>query len=108
MRVYNCDETGFPLALKPKKVIVESGGNHHYQSGIANTKAQITVLLCASAVGHYTKPLIVYPGVQPRMELRKHFHDTFNEGLFGNSESGWMDTKLFAEWLEHGFNKDIK
>ena len=107
-RVYNCDETGFPLALKPKKVIVERGGNHHYQSGIANTKAQITVLLCASTVGHYTKPLVVYPGVQPRTELRQHFHDTFGEGLFGNSESGWMDTKLFAEWLDHGFNEDIK
>ena len=108
MRVYNCDETGFPLAPKPKKVIVERGGNHHYQSGITNMKAQITVLLCASAVGHYTKPLIVYPGVQPQIELRQHFHDTFNEGLFRNSESGWMDTKLFAEWLEHGFNEDIK
>ena len=60
-RVYNCDEMGFPLAPKPKKVIVKRGGNHHYQSGIANTKAQITVLLCASAVGHYTKPLIVIP-----------------------------------------------
>ena len=107
-RVYNCDETSFPLALKPKKVIVKHGGNHHYQSGIANMKAQITVLLWANAVGHYTKPLIVYPGVQPQTELRQHFHDTFNEGLFGNSESGWMDMKLFAKWLEHGFNEDIK
>ena len=106
-RIYNCDETGFPLAPKPKKVIVERGGTHHYQSGIANTKAQITVLLCCSAVGHYTKPLVVYPGVQPRTELRQHFHDTFNEGLFGNSESGWMDTKLFADWLENGFNDCI-
>ena len=104
-RIYNCDETGFPLAPKPKKIIIERGGNHHYQTGIANTKAQIT---SASTVGHYTKPLVVYPGVQPQTELCQHFHDTFNEGLFGNSESGWMDTKLFAEWLEHGFNEDIK
>ena len=80
---------------------------HNYQSGVANTKNQITILLCASAVSHYMKPLVVYPGVQPRTELQEKFHGTFNEGLFGNSESGWMDTKLFAEWLETGFNECI-
>ena len=106
-RIYNCDETGFPLAPKPHKVLVERGQSHVYQSGVANTKTQITVLLCASAVGHYTKPLVVYPGVQPRTELRETFHDTFPEGLFGNSESGWMDSKLFVEWLENGFNECI-
>ena len=68
---------------------------------------QITVLLCASAVGHYTKPLIVYPGVQPRLELCEKFHEMLEEGLFGNSESSWMDSKLFAEWLESGFNECI-
>ena len=66
------------------------------------------VVMSASASGHYTKPLIVYPGVQPRNELRNHFHKTFEEGLFGNSESGWMDTKLFTDWLKNGFNKCLK
>ena len=105
--VYNCDETGFPLAPKPHKVLVKWGSSHNYQSGVANTKMQITILLCASAVGHYTKPLIVYPGVQPRLELHEKFHETFEEGLFGNSESDWMDSKLFVEWLESGFNECI-
>ena len=70
-RVYNCDETGFPLAPKPWKVPVNiANTKHHYQSGFANTKAQIMVLMCASASSHYTKPLVVYSGVQPRNELR--------------------------------------
>ena len=94
-RIYNCDETGFPLAPKPRKVLVNIGNTkHHYQAGFANTKAQITVLLCSNASGHYASPLAIYPGVQPRNELRNHFHETFKEGLFGNSESRWMDLKL--------------
>ena len=107
--IYNCDKTGFPLAPKPRKVLVNIGNTkHHYQAGFVNTKAQITVLLCLSASGHYTSPLVIYPGVQPRNELRNHFHETFEEGLFGNLESRWMDSKLFADWLKNGFNEALK
>ena len=60
-----------------------------------------------SAAGHYTKPLIVFPGVLLRVELRNRFYKTFLQGLFGNSENGWMDSELFAQWLENGFNVDI-
>ena len=65
------------------------------------------VLLAASATSHYIKPLVVYPGVQPRCELRGDFINQFPEGLFGNSPSRWMDTELFHSWLENGFNKSI-
>ena len=45
-RIYNCDKTGFPLAPKPRKVLVNiANSKHHYQSGFANTKAQIMVLM---------------------------------------------------------------
>ena len=60
-------------------------------------------MLACSATGHYIPPLVVYPGVQPRVELREKFHRVFPEGLFGNSESGWMETRLFFEYLQNGF-----
>ena len=60
-RIYNCDEMGFPMALRPTKGIASKGDPHVYQQG-ALTKAQITVLLTASATAHYVPPLVVFPG----------------------------------------------
>ena len=90
-----------------KKVITSKHDKHVYQGGTTSNKTQITVLLAVSATAHYVKPLVVYPGVQPRRELRDDFHNRFPEGLFGNSPSGWMDTELFHSWLENGFNESI-
>ena len=44
-------------------------GQAHIPSWHTLKKTQITVMLCNSAMGHYI-PLVVYPGVQPRIELR--------------------------------------
>ena len=104
-RICNCDETGFPLALKTKKVIVLKHDKHVYQDGMTSNKTQITILLAASA--HYVKLLVMYPGVQPRRELCDDYHCRFPEGLFGNSPSGWMDTELFHMWLENGFIESL-
>ena len=64
-RIYNCDETGFPLSPKPGKVIAHKSDKHIYQAGTSSKKTQITTLICCSASGHYVPPLVVYPGVQP-------------------------------------------
>ena len=75
---------------------------HVYQAGTSSKKMQITTLICCSASGYYIPPL-VYPGVQPRVELQETFHRVFPGALFGNSESGWMDSQ-FREYLENGFD----
>ena len=90
-----------------KKVIVSKHDKHVYQGGTTLNKTQITVLLSASATTHYVKPLVVYPGIQPRRELHDDYDCRFPEGLFGNSPSGWMDTELFHSWLENGFNESL-
>ena len=87
-RLYNCDEARFPLMPKTKKVIASKHNKHVYQGGTTSNKMQITVLLAAMATAHYVKPLVVYPGVQPRHELSDDFHNRFPEELFGNSPSG--------------------
>ena len=106
-RIYNCDETGFPLSPKPGKVIAYKSDRHINQAGTSSKKTHITMLICCTASGHYVPPLVVYPGVQPRVELREKFHTAFPQALFGNSKSGWMDTHLFQEYLENGFNKAL-
>ena len=67
--IYNCDKTGFLMQPKPLKVITHKDDKHTYQVGTTSKKTQITVMLCNSATGHYIPPLVVYPGVQPRLEL---------------------------------------
>ena len=106
-RIYNCDETGFLLAPKMKKVIALKCDKHVYQGGTTSNKNQSTILLAASAIAHYVKLLVVYPGVQLRCELHGDYHCRFPEGLFRNNPSGWMDTELFHSWLENGFNKSL-
>ena len=106
-RIYNCNETGFLLAPKMKKVIASKNDKHVYKGGTTSNKTQITVLLAASATAHYVKPLVVYPGVQPKCELPDDYHQRFPAGLFGNSPSGWMDMVLFHSWVEKGFNESI-
>ena len=106
--IYNCDETGFPMAPKPGKVIAGKGEVHVYQTGTSSSKNQITTLLASSAAGHFILPVIVYPRVQPRMQLRDEVHVTLPWGVFGNSASSWMDSDLFVSWLENGFLKGIK
>ena len=105
--IYNCDETGFPMQLKPQKVIAHKEDRHTYQAGTSSHKTQITVMLACSATGHYIPPLVVYPGVQPCVELHQKIHRVFPEGLFGNSESGWMENCLFFEYLQNGFEPAI-
>ena len=68
-RIYNCNETGFLLAPKLGKVIAMKTDKHVYQAGTSSKKMQMTTLICCSASGHYIPPLLVYPGVQPRVEL---------------------------------------
>ena len=67
-RIYNADETGFSLSPRPPKVLADVTQRHVYQSGYASSKMQITVMLAASPVSHYIRPMVVYAGVQPRNE----------------------------------------
>ena len=106
-RIYNCDETGFPLAPKMKKIIVSKYDKHVYQGKTTSNKTQITVLLAVSATAHYVKRLVVYPGVQLRCELCDDYQHRFPERLFRNSPSGWIDMELFHLWLENSFNKSL-
>ena len=87
------------------KVIASKGDPHVYQQG-ASTKAQITVLLMASATAHYVLPLVVFPG-QNFCTFVEEFYNTFPDAVFGHSLSRWMDQNLFFNWLEQSFIPEI-
>lgn len=95
-RIFNADESGFPLCIKSGKVLAGVGSKHVYQV-VTNNKTQITVMACFNALGDYLPPLIVYPG----QRLRDVGLSSFTEAIFGQTENGWMDADLFVAFLEH-------
>ena len=57
-QIFNCDETGIPLAPKPPKVIAKRGEkNPSYITG--DTKAQLSVLACINAAGRWIPPRLL-------------------------------------------------
>jgi len=54
-RIYNCDESGFPLSPNTGFVLVPRVASHVYQLS-SNTRAQITILASVSASGHVPAP----------------------------------------------------
>ena len=61
-RIWNCDESGFPLCPKSGKVLARSGAKTVYASGSAQ-KQQITTLVAISASGNVIPPMHIFPGV---------------------------------------------
>ena len=95
-RLFNCDESGFPLSVTSGRVLAPRGARHVYQV-VANTKLQLTVMACMNAIGDYMPPMIVYPGER----LRDVGIENYPDAIYGKSANGWMDSPLFATFLDH-------
>lgn len=102
-QIFNCDETGMPFTHKPPKVVAGAGQKHPY-SVTAGEKSQITILACGSAAGYTIPPMVVFDrkALKPEMTIGE-VPGTF----YGLSESGWMDSELFEEWLKNHFLQQI-
>ena len=105
-RIYNCDETSFPIAPKPSHVIAEKGVPNVYARG-SNSKQAITALVGGSAAGFYLRPMLVYPGKVFRKDFLTAFFDAIPDGQFGYSKNGWMDSSLFVTWLKEVFEPQL-
>ena len=98
-QIFNCDETGLPLTHKPPKVVARVGQKHPY-TVTSNEKAQITLLACGNAAGYSIPPMVVFDRKTLKLEMTTgEVPGTF----YGLSESGWMDTELFEQWLKNHF-----
>lgn len=85
-RIFNLDESGFPLqgTNSKLKVIGEKGSKNVYKLAPEN-KTQITVLACVSAAGDYSKPLVIYPGQKlPRFNFGDVDADDYDVGFTPN------------------------
>ena len=98
MHLYNCDETGMPLGAYHHKVVAQAGSNPTCIT--SNSKTQVTVLACVSATGVAMPPFVIFKRKTMNQEL------TIGEipgTLYGCSETGWINQKLFSHWFLNHF-----
>lgn len=105
-RVFNLDESGFPLQGTSGKlqVITKRGIKNVYRMATDN-REQITVLACASADGKFQKPLVLFPGIRtPKFNFKGVDPDKYD---VGHSANGWMTSEVFFTWLSSLFYKAV-
>ena len=97
-RIFNCDETGISLSPPFPKVVHEVGAkNPCYLTG--GSKTQITVLACVSAAGYAIPPFVIFDRQTLNPQLTK---GEVPGTAYGLSPNGWIDMKLFCDWVfEH-------
>ena len=106
-RVFNLDESGFPLqgTNSKLKVVGEKGAKNIHRLA-SDTKEQITVLACVSASGEFAKPLVIFPGKKmPRInfaDANPNFYDV------AYTENGWISSEAFFTWFTSLFHERIK
>lgn len=98
--IFNCDESGFPLAHRPGKRIAGKG-QKHVLTVTSDSKSRVTVLACINAAGYAIPPLIIYA----RANLTKPLYKGEIPGTMYSLSpgSGWMDGATFYEWFEQHF-----
>lgn len=104
-RIFNLDETGFPLAGTNGKLrVITTRGVKNVYKLVPDTKEQVSVLGCTSAAGDFAKPLVIFPGVRPRF----NFHGVQPEDYYvGTSQNGWMSADCFFGWMANLFYPSI-
>ncbi|KOB51941.1 Uncharacterized protein OBRU01_26840 [Operophtera brumata] len=99
-RIFNADESAFFLSPKPGHVLTKKGQKHLY-STCGDDKENLTVLFTANAAGMIAPPMIVFSYERIPANIAASVPD---EWAVGKSESGWMCSDTFYEYITNIFN----
>ena len=99
-KIYNMDESVFPLDPKRIKVLCERGISHLFHLISGSGRDSITVQGCVWADGFMLPPYILYAA----KNLRVYWTTNGPAGAEYNvSEKGWMNTTSFYDWFTNFF-----
>lgn len=101
-RIMNGDETAFQLCPDTGKVIGPKAWKNIYEINVGNDKETITVLLFITASGKVMTPMIVYPYTRLPKDVADSVPSDF---MVGKSDTGWMTSEVFYEYMANSFNK---
>ena len=96
--IFNCDESGMPLAPKAPKVVARKG-QKNLSCITSDTKSQVTVLACVNATGDCIPPFVIF---NRKMKTKLAVGEVPNT-YYGYSKNGWMDMELFHDWFVNHF-----
>ncbi|XP_055527923.1 uncharacterized protein LOC129720460 [Wyeomyia smithii] len=100
-RIFNLDKTSFELVVRKRKCLGPKGMKRVYSVFGNNEKESYTALFTASAAGTLIPPLILFP-----YKCRIPFHVIRSVPLewgIGRTESGWMTSNAFFDFLRNIF-----
>lgn len=103
-RLFNCDESGFPLAGKQEKVLAPTGSKNVYSFSNSD-KRQITVLACINADGLFLPPMLIFPNSRFRYNP---LDGAPQDWFIGRSKNGWINSEVFYEWVCNHFVPQVK
>ena len=95
--MWNGDETACQLAETYKKVFAERGSQEVVTHYDGDDKARVTVMVFGNSAGRILKPLILHDG---KVHLASRFEGTDDKVLLTVNVSGYMDEKIFAEYIK--------
>lgn len=99
-RIYNVDESGFPLDPKRLKVISQKGIPHLFRVIGGSGRENITVQGCGRADGVMLPPYVLYSAKNLRLSWTEGGPEN---AKYNVSEKGWMDQSCFHDWFCNHF-----
>jgi len=100
-RIFNGDETGFSLCRKTKTVLALKDSKDVYEIAVGNAKENLTVMFTFSAAGVMCYPIVLFNYKRIPQDIVNSVPS--NWGI-GHSESGWMKSKTFYEFVANIFH----
>ena len=102
-KIWNTDESGFPVDPKKCKVISQRG-EKDYKVTLGPGRENITTLATCSAAGQALDPLIVFAGKNLQSSWRGD--NALANTMYAVSDSGWMTAEIFSSWF-HRFTEVV-
>ncbi|KAL4153947.1 hypothetical protein QTP88_001780 [Uroleucon formosanum] len=99
-RLFNGDETGFSLCPKTKSILAPKGAKDIYEVAVGNAKENLTVMFTFNAAGDMCHPMVIYNYQRIPQDIVNSVPP--NWGI-GHSESGWMKSEVFYEFIANIF-----
>lgn len=100
MRIFNADETGLQTCPKSGKLLGPKNYRNFYEIASGPEKECVTVLCTFSAAGASVPPMVVYPYKRIPRDIAANFPDDWG---IGRSDSGWMTSATFYEFIGNIF-----
>lgn len=101
-KIFKVDETGVTIAQhKMEKVLCLKGQKHVGGISSAERGALITLVTCMSASGFFVPPLMIFPRVNMKDELK---NGAPSGSQFACHKSGWIQLHIFTQWIVHFIN----